>query len=339
MRRALDFVGEAHGAADLAELRTFLPAALHGLIRSDYASYNEIDDMGRVRAALVTPELQPEQIERWGHYARQNPLVLRFARTRDGRAYRFSDVMTREQLDRLELFSEFYEPLGLRHQIAFALPSPAELTIGLALTRGGRDYAERDRELLNLVRPHLIQVYRNVQERERAAALIEALRAGVEEESTALAVLDRDKVAFASAAAERWLRALGWRPSRPAPRELLASARGGRSWEPLLLSADGRAVLVRRLAGPRQGSAVLVFEPRRSGLAASTLRGLGLTRREAEVLDALAAGASTEDVAAKLGMSRRTIYKHTQRIHAKLGSHDRAQAIATALAAERAAEL
>jgi DNA-binding CsgD family transcriptional regulator len=99
-------------------------------------------------------------------------------------------------------------------------------------------------------------------------------------------------------------------------------------------------VLVRRLpiTSSGDGSRVIVFEPRRSGLAASTLRGLGLTTREAEVLDALAAGADTGAVATKLGISRRTIYKHTQRIHAKLGSHDRAQAIATALAAERAVE-
>ncbi|HXP36422.1 MAG TPA: helix-turn-helix transcriptional regulator, partial [Solirubrobacteraceae bacterium] len=233
-----------------------------------------------------------------------------------------------------------YGPLGVRNQIAFALPSPAELTIGLALMRGGRDYSDRDRDLLNLVRPHLIQVYRNVQERERAARLIEGLQTGVEAERTALAILDRGRVAFASQKAGRWLRALGWRPGGPAPDVLLAPAPGGRAWEPLLLAPGGHAVLVRRLpsAGSAGDSRVIVFEPRRSGLAASTLRGLGLTTREAEVLDALAAGADTGAVAVKLGISRRTIYKHTQRIHAKLGSHDRAQAIATALAAERAVE-
>jgi hypothetical protein len=95
--------------------------------------------------------------EGWERYAYQNPLVQRHARTRDGRAYRFSDVAQWSELEHLELFNKLYKPLGVRYQIAFTLPSPPQLTFGLALSRGGRDYSERDREVLNLTRPHLIQ--------------------------------------------------------------------------------------------------------------------------------------------------------------------------------------
>ncbi|MFI4991279.1 MAG: response regulator transcription factor [Solirubrobacterales bacterium] len=61
----------------------------------------------------------------------------------------------------------------------------------------------------------------------------------------------------------------------------------------------------------------------------------GLSPRESEVLRLLARGRTTQSIAAELGISPRTVHKHTERIHAKLGTHDRAQAIATALAAEQ----
>jgi DNA-binding CsgD family transcriptional regulator len=64
------------------------------------------------------------------------------------------------------------------------------------------------------------------------------------------------------------------------------------------------------------------------------VRGLGLSPREAEVLSLLALGQRTREVAAAMSIRPRTVYKHTQHIHSKLGTSDRAQAIATALAAE-----
>ncbi len=273
----------------------------------------------------------------WQRYAYQNPLAARVARTRDGRAYRFSDVAERADLERLELFQGFYKTLGIPHQIAFTLPSPPQLTFALALSRGGRDYSDRDRDLLNLTRPHLIQAYRNVQARERAAQLIEALRRGVDASREAIAVVDRGTVSFASLQAQKLLGALGWHEGSAAPELLLAPGPTGRLWDPLLVpSADGNLV-VRRLPSGSRDSFVVVFEQPRADLSDTALRGLGLSPRESEVLRLLARGRTTQLVAAEMEISPRTVHKHTERIHAKLGTHDRAQAIATALAAEQEA--
>ncbi|HVW19325.1 MAG TPA: helix-turn-helix transcriptional regulator, partial [Solirubrobacteraceae bacterium] len=68
----------------------------------------------------------------------------------------------------------------------------------------------------------------------------------------------------------------------------------------------------------------------------AALAGLGLSGREAEALVAVARGRSTAEAAADLGISPRTLAKHLQRIHAKLGVRDRAQAVATAWAAAEA---
>lgn len=337
IRKVLDFVGEAHGAGDLEELQAYLPSGLSGLVRTDYASYNEVGVDGTVHVSLAIPEIPTELVAEWQRYAYQNPLAARVARTRDGRAYRFSDVAEREDLERLELFQGFYKTLGIPHQIAFTLPSPPQLTFALALSRGGRDYSDRDRDLLNLTRPHLIQAYRNVQARERAAQLIESLRRGVDASREAIAIVDGGTVSFASLQAQKLLGALGWHEGSAAPEMLLAPGPTGRLWDPLLVpSADGNLV-VRRLPSGSRDSFVVVFEQPRADLSDAALRGLGLSPRESEVLRLLARGRTTQSIAAEMAISPRTVHKHTERIHAKLGTHDRAQAIATALAAEQEA--
>src|SRR5579863_3550273 len=56
-----------------------------------------------------------------------------------------------------------------------------------------------------------------------------------------------------------------------------------------------------------------------------------LTAREVEVLEALANGASTSDVARSLLISHKTVKNHLAHIYSKLGVSSRTQAVATAV--------
>jgi DNA-binding NarL/FixJ family response regulator len=60
---------------------------------------------------------------------------------------------------------------------------------------------------------------------------------------------------------------------------------------------------------------------------------LGLSPREAEVLQAMMRGRATAAIAGALGVSPRTVSKHAERIYAKLGVHDRVAAVSAAWAA------
>src|SRR5678815_5101789 len=56
-----------------------------------------------------------------------------------------------------------------------------------------------------------------------------------------------------------------------------------------------------------------------------------LSRRELEILQKVAYGATTKEVAHDLGISPHTVKTHLERIFEKLGANDRAQAVAIAI--------
>ena len=56
-----------------------------------------------------------------------------------------------------------------------------------------------------------------------------------------------------------------------------------------------------------------------------------LSRREKEILQKVAYGATTKEVAHDLGISPHTVKTHLERIFEKLGANDRAQAVAIAI--------
>jgi DNA-binding CsgD family transcriptional regulator len=72
-----------------------------------------------------------------------------------------SDLVTRQQLHRLDLYRHVYRPLGVEYQIAFTLPSGADRILGVSLSRVHKDFTTHERDVLNAARPYLIQMYRN----------------------------------------------------------------------------------------------------------------------------------------------------------------------------------
>jgi len=160
-KRALAIVGEVIGLLDLEELCGGMLRALREAVPAEWCALNELPADLPHTISLAEPEVPRELHVVFARYALQNPLVEYYLRTKDGRAMRFSDLLTRRELHRLELYREVYVPLGVEYQIAFTLPSASRQVLGIALSRGRRDFTATERDLLNLVRPYLIQAYRN----------------------------------------------------------------------------------------------------------------------------------------------------------------------------------
>jgi DNA-binding CsgD family transcriptional regulator len=336
MQAVLDLVGEAHHAEDLESFREHVLPSVRTLVPADWASYNELYSDGSAGVAIVTPDLPDWAYEVWARYAHQNPLVQRYQRTLDGRAYRFSDVIAYERLHDLDLYRELYRPFGIEHQIAVAMPAPPVFFIGLVLMRESKDFTEREREVLNLARPHLIQAYRNVEIRERLRGLVSALASGLDDSGEAAVVVDlRGVVAFqnrAGAAALAEATGAAFEPGERLPPSLAEwVADGAGTGTPMLLAEGGRRYVVRCVA---EGALkILLFQSASRAVSRQVLEGLGLSAREAEVLQGMMRGLPTLEIAARMGITRGTVYKHAERIFAKLGVHDRVEAVAVAWAA------
>jgi DNA-binding CsgD family transcriptional regulator len=348
LRAMLDLVGESNGHRELATFRTAVLIGLRRLVPCEIASYNELEPAaGRAISLLDPAEAMIADGEAiLARYAHEHPLIVQHQRTRDGRAYKISDFMDRRALHATRLYQEAYRLMGVEYQMAFCLPSQPSITVGLALSRGARDFGERDRRVLNLVRPYLVQAYRNVDAYQRLRARLDALERGAAESPTGIVVLDRrGGVELMSQTARgqlsrRFVLAGSARAGLPVPlAEWVAGARVTQSngvpapaCRPLVLDGDER--LVARFLparGPDERD-VIVLDPASGTPSVAALRALGLTPRQAEVLRQVALGRTNEEIASALSLSRRTVQKHLEHVYARLGVTSRAAAAATAWA-------
>jgi len=96
------------------------------------------------------------------------------------------------------------------------------------------------------------------------------------------------------------------------------------SCEPLVVGQGTKRLVVRLL--PDLHHTVLLLEEQSTGLPPECLECLGLTRRQAEVLDWVAKGKTSAEIGMILGRSGRTVSKHLERIFRKLGVENRTAA-------------
>jgi DNA-binding CsgD family transcriptional regulator len=159
--KLLEMIGEVSGMLDLDELAAGILVVLARLIPSDYVSINDLGPDPERVISLIEPR-QPEHLYRaWGEYASQDPLMSRYMETLDGRPYRLSDVIGREEYHALGLYEHVYAPMGIEHQMALTLPATPGRVLAIVLSRRDPDYSDEERELFGRARPHLIQVWRN----------------------------------------------------------------------------------------------------------------------------------------------------------------------------------
>ncbi len=92
-------------------------------------------------------------------------------------------------------------------------------------------------------------------------------------------------------------------------------------------AVEGRAVIHPQLTRTFIEEANLAAEPGPGDAPATT----PLSKRERQILQMVANGSTTKEVARDLGISPHTVKTHLERIFEKLGANDRAQAVAIAI--------
>ncbi|MBD2233155.1 helix-turn-helix transcriptional regulator [Phormidium tenue] len=288
-----------------------------------------------------------------------HPVATNYIQTLDGSALAISDFLSAAELYvQAPLYSEFLRPVGIEDQmgIYFELPSGLKTCqkldlfhhrqehISLILSRDRRNFTERERLILNLIRPHIKQAYDTLvafhqlhdhltqqQSATDQTALIALSACGTVQWITQKAgeILHRyfppSKAAIALPdLLQQWV---GRQLAMVAQLEEVCKLA-----RPLRLQLEGRRLAIRFSFCPRAGQLYLLLEEtEQEQFSIEALQLLGLTKRESEVLFWVAKDKSMVEVAKLLGMSDRTAKKHLEHIYEKLDVSTRLSAVMYAL--------
>lgn len=167
LRAGLALVREVQEAPNLGEYRRRVLGMRH-LIPCDAIGYNEVDlESGETLALLDPSEAAFEGgLEAFARLAHQHPVIQYHAETGDPRAHAISDFLSQEELHSLELYQLVYKRMGAEDQLSFMLPGPPGIIVGIAMNRSTRGFSPLERELIELVRPHLSQAILDAHMRE-----------------------------------------------------------------------------------------------------------------------------------------------------------------------------
>ena len=342
---------ELYAHLDLDTLPAVALTIVRRLVDCDVAGYNEIDTARKRAIGLIQPESEAARmfsnVAVWERYMHQHPLLSHFRAFPYDRPKKITDLVTQAEFEALDLYREYFGPLGHRYQMVTPIPTRSTVMVGIAQNRRRRDFTERDRATLDTLWPHLCQAYEN-------AATVSELKLNARRHEIVMDRLDRGqiqvdadaRVVAASPAAVRYL--LEFVANDPLTASQLPKAL--EPWArrqiatllrdsvvelahpaPLLIPGP-HGTLAARLIRDAQPERFLIVLSRSARLESHTaLMTMGLTAREAEVLYWCAEGKSRGESSTILGISERTVQKHLEHVYTKLDVNNRVAAVTKAL--------
>jgi len=344
----LRFLEGVYATADSDAFAAHVTRELSTVVRCDVGSYNEVNaKRGRIRWVVHGSVLFRDADRVFMAHRHENPLLIHSIQNLSSPPAKMTDFISQRQFRGRGIYTEFYGRLRLDRVMAVTLASPS-LCIAVAPLRSGPDFTERERQVLAVLQPHLIQAYRNAEFLADHRRELTLLRQGIDELGLGVIVLTASgQVRAISMQARLWLAAyFGTTEQRlhrlPEAidawlrRQALTAAAASEApapQAPLVVERDGKRLVARLLFLADQR--LVVLEEHKTTLQPADLRSLGLSPRESEVLAWVALGKTNGDTGAILGISPRTVQHTLERIYGKLGVHSRAAATARAIRAAR----
>lgn len=356
---------------DYQKILTFL----HGLYGSksfdgfvNYICKNILDLVSGELPGYVTADFEKRQIiplscfpeipdfdEIVGDHFYEHPFSQHYAKTLDLRAIKISDFMSREQFLQSEpLYQRYVRHIGMEENMTLSFVSPGEsfnpvCTIlngsslkidSIGLFRDDWSFTERDRTILNLLQPHLMQA------RQTAQALAESKQLQACLNTAGSIILNSEgRIQVLTQKAEHLLKQYFHdfeHLSRTLPdclkqwvkyqRSLLSNQNDSlKPLAPLKVEQGNTLLNIRLATDPANNHYLLLLsEQKRPRLTPQLLETLGLTPREAEVLFWIMDGKTNAEIASLLYLSVSTVRKHLEHIYAKLDVQTRAAAVVVA---------
>ena len=348
-RAILDLLKDVSSLQSFDDFAGKLLAGLHRIVDVDSAACMECgpgEEDRQIRFSV--PEMS--------HFASQYSLHQRLIydhpgwgyllSTGGGRWYSVSDFLTEAHYHRTGLYNELYRDMKIEDNFGtLSMIAPATM-VAISVHRDRRTFNDRDRQVLNLMQPHLIQAWRNNKLTHDLHRQIGAYEVALESRRDGIVVLDaKRRVRLMSARALRYVEKYFGRLATDdrLPKKLDAwvcyqenSLQAGQlsvPQGPLTIAGNEDSQLTVTRVPDRDG-VTLIMQEQVQALSAD-LGILGLSRRESDVLLWVARGKSNGEVGAILSISIGTVKKHLEHIFQKLGVESRSAAAARALDVSR----
>jgi DNA-binding CsgD family transcriptional regulator len=285
-----------------------------------------------------TPELKRVTTQ----YYYEHPIVRNMPQTLTG-AYKISDFINSQELHCLEgLYQQYLRVLRVEEQMTLFLPQLNDaILVGFSLQRSKLNFVERDRLILNLLRPHLFQAYSNAQKfwqlNQNTCQLQQSL------DSLGTIILNTEgRIISIAPQAIIWLETYFtkssyytqlpdrlWSWVKHQVDGLVHKSDLAKVYRPLRIQQNGRELIVRLVLESDARYLLILEEQTLSSF--NSLELLGLSQRETEVLQWLMQGKDNKHIAVQLSIKVGTVRKHLENIYIKLGVGSRTEAISYAL--------
>jgi DNA-binding CsgD family transcriptional regulator len=318
LQAVVEFLGEASSIDGPDPFPRPLLESLRRLVPSDEVVYDELD---RVRETVLWEEIFPGETDgpdepTYWDVRDQHPVCRHHEVAGEFHALKLSDFLTRSELRRTDIYWDWFHPWGVEYLMTVGLDAPLSHTKVFLFSRaGGRDFSERDRAVLDFLRPRLASLYEAAQARRRASQALALL----EEAEAGLVLLDRaGRIEHATPEALRLVSSYFGDCRSGLPEEIgawLLEQRRAPSPQPLRVEGEDMSLRVDVVLG-----ALLLTEERAEP---------PLTDREREILELVAAGKSNAEIAETIWIAPGTVRKHLENVYEKLGVHSRTAAVAT----------
>jgi DNA-binding CsgD family transcriptional regulator len=338
-QKVLRCLRDIYSLADSEQFPQRLLEAVSRVVRAKSIAFTEVDPVLQRSTGCFYPHEPFEKVaEPFQRNIQDHPVIRYAERTRDGSAKAISDFLTAKQFRATGLYREVFEPRGLLDQLSIGMVGSAGLMIGISFNRARTGFSRRDRDVLNLLRPHVLQAYLNCRARhgidsrnnERQRNIIEQLPLGL------ICVDANGRIAWSTAAAEQMLQ----NHYSDAADSIHGLPDAVRHWLKRVSSADDKngeiaPQLVSRRPGFElrlrfcplsDGRTILLLQEPPIANEAPLVAEFGFTKREQQVAQRIVNGDSVSDVSGSLTMSPRTVQKHLERIFRKLGVNNLAAA-------------
>jgi DNA-binding CsgD family transcriptional regulator len=161
-RSGLELLGAMQEASrDVSSYARTGVAGLPGLVASEFTTLSicHLASGRREVYGLPAGALSATDREAFDRHFHAHPLVRFHGYQGGGVAQRISDSVPFARFRESALYNEYYRRVRIDHAIALPIYVRDGLLVSFVLNRTRRDFTDRERALLDLLRPHLAKLY------------------------------------------------------------------------------------------------------------------------------------------------------------------------------------